>query len=184
MKRLQMWLQRLNEEKGVTLIELLAVVVILAIIAAVAIPVIMGQINKSKINTDKDNEKIIIDALQRADFDYESTQSGDGTMTLSFGTGDSGTLAPDETDTTVNVTFGSNTDNMYDVLVKGITSGSGTTGQTGGYLDEVPKAQTGTDGDWTITTSDQSTNSEAAPFSFGGGTTYYIYPAGSTSSGS
>ncbi|WP_407653194.1 prepilin-type N-terminal cleavage/methylation domain-containing protein [Alicyclobacillus acidoterrestris] len=177
MKRLQMWLQRLNEEKGVTLIELLAVVVILAIIAAVAIPVIMGQINKSKINTDKDNEKIIIDALQRADFDYESTQSGDGTMTLS-----SGTLAPNETGTNVNVTFGGgDPENMYDLLVKGITGQT-----TGGYLDEVPKAQTGTDGDWTITTSDESSNSDAASFSFGGGTTYYIYPdgTGSTSSGS
>lgn len=41
-------LKHLRKEKGMTLIELLAVLVILAIIAAIAIPLISGQIQKSK----------------------------------------------------------------------------------------------------------------------------------------
>ncbi|NCU16939.1 prepilin-type N-terminal cleavage/methylation domain-containing protein [Pallidibacillus pasinlerensis] len=41
-------LKYLKKEKGMTLVELLAVLVILAIIAAIAIPLISGQIQKSK----------------------------------------------------------------------------------------------------------------------------------------
>ncbi|MBA2940049.1 type II secretion system protein [Paenibacillus sp. CGMCC 1.16610] len=46
MKRLK------KEEKGFTLIELLAVIVILAVIAAIAVPYILGVINKSKNDAD------------------------------------------------------------------------------------------------------------------------------------
>ncbi|MGG1550673.1 pilus assembly FimT family protein [Paenibacillus ferrarius] len=41
-----------KEEKGFTLIELLAVIVILAVIAAIAVPYILGVIDKSKKNAD------------------------------------------------------------------------------------------------------------------------------------
>ncbi|NOU99035.1 type II secretion system protein [Paenibacillus planticolens] len=41
-----------KEEKGFTLIELLAVIVILAVIAAIAVPYILGVINKSKDDAD------------------------------------------------------------------------------------------------------------------------------------
>ncbi|MDR6549672.1 prepilin-type N-terminal cleavage/methylation domain-containing protein [Paenibacillus qinlingensis] len=41
-----------KEEKGFTLIELLAVIVILAVIAAIAVPYILGVIEKSKKNAD------------------------------------------------------------------------------------------------------------------------------------
>ena len=40
--------KQLNNEKGLTLIELLAVIVILAIIAAIAVPAIGNIINNSK----------------------------------------------------------------------------------------------------------------------------------------
>ncbi|MCM3704442.1 MULTISPECIES: type II secretion system protein [Cytobacillus] len=40
--------KRLNDQKGLTLIELLAVIVILGIIAAIAVPSIGGLINKTK----------------------------------------------------------------------------------------------------------------------------------------
>ena len=42
--------KRLKNEKGLTLVELLAVIVILGIIAAIAIPSIGNIINNSKVN--------------------------------------------------------------------------------------------------------------------------------------
>ncbi|MZQ87343.1 prepilin-type N-terminal cleavage/methylation domain-containing protein [Paenibacillus sp. 5J-6] len=41
-----------KDEKGFTLIELLAVIVILAVIAAIAVPYILGIVDKSKENSD------------------------------------------------------------------------------------------------------------------------------------
>ncbi|WP_438311191.1 type II secretion system protein [Sporosarcina sp. FA9] len=42
--------KRLNNEKGLTLVELLAVIVILGIIAAIAVPSIGGLIEKTRVN--------------------------------------------------------------------------------------------------------------------------------------
>ncbi|AGX05697.1 hypothetical protein B14911_06321 [Bacillus sp. NRRL B-14911] len=50
--------QKLKNEKGLTLIELLAVIVILGIIAAIAIPSIGGLINKTK------NDAKVAEAIQ------------------------------------------------------------------------------------------------------------------------
>ncbi|WP_336989548.1 prepilin-type N-terminal cleavage/methylation domain-containing protein [Bacillus infantis] len=50
--------QKLKNEKGLTLIELLAVIVILGIIAAIAIPSIGGLINKTK------NDAKVAEAVQ------------------------------------------------------------------------------------------------------------------------
>ncbi len=59
-------------EEGVTLIELLAVIVILAIISAVAVPVVLNSIKTSKINTTKQSESVIAEALNR----YAATNNG------------------------------------------------------------------------------------------------------------
>jgi len=48
-----------KNQKGLTLIELLAVIVVLGIIAAIAVPSITGVINKSKINADLGSYRII-----------------------------------------------------------------------------------------------------------------------------
>ncbi|MCL6518184.1 type II secretion system protein GspG [Alicyclobacillus sp.] len=52
-------------DAGVTLIELLAVVVILGVIAGIAVPSVMGSINNSKVNTTKQSLSVIAEALQR-----------------------------------------------------------------------------------------------------------------------
>ena len=56
--------KRLNNEKGLTLIELLAVIVILAIIAAIAIPAIGNIIENSRIKALKADAANIISAAQ------------------------------------------------------------------------------------------------------------------------
>jgi len=56
----------LRNEKGLTLIELLAVIVILAIIAAIAIPSIGGIINRTKKESHRANAQIIVDAARYA----------------------------------------------------------------------------------------------------------------------
>lgn len=53
-----------KEEKGFTLIELLAVIVILAVIAAIAVPYILGVINKSKDDSDVATARQIYDAAR------------------------------------------------------------------------------------------------------------------------
>lgn len=54
-----------QRQKGFTLIEMLAVVIILVIVAAIGFVVVNNQIEKSRLNTDKANVRTIADAVQR-----------------------------------------------------------------------------------------------------------------------
>ncbi|WP_240927275.1 prepilin-type N-terminal cleavage/methylation domain-containing protein [Paenibacillus thiaminolyticus] len=58
-------LKAAQNEKGMTLIELLAVIVILGIIIAIAAVVIVGQFDKAKETSDGTSARIITDAVQR-----------------------------------------------------------------------------------------------------------------------
>jgi type IV pilus assembly protein PilA len=60
----QAFKKKFKNEKGFTLIELLAVIVILGIIAAIAVPSIMGIINKSKSDATVAEAIQIIDAAK------------------------------------------------------------------------------------------------------------------------
>lgn len=62
----QLW-KRLKSEKGFTLVELLAVIVILGVILAIAIPAIGSVINKAEENTANNQDELILDAARLAD---------------------------------------------------------------------------------------------------------------------
>ncbi|GMA51867.1 hypothetical protein GCM10025857_32240 [Alicyclobacillus contaminans] len=78
-----------EQDAGVTLIELLAVIVILAVIASIAVPVVLNSINNAKINTTKQSESVIAEALNRYAADHDgkfptgSTTKIEGTLTSS-----------------------------------------------------------------------------------------------------
>ncbi|WP_281759431.1 type IV pilin protein [Alicyclobacillus hesperidum] len=132
--KLQNLLKKLKEQQGVTLIELLAVVVILAILAAVGVPVVMGQINKARVATDKANEQMIADALQRAEFDYQSNSANGGALAINS-TGNltsspgGATLAPAN-----SAANGSSF--VSDLLTNGLNNSTG-----GGYINSLPAPQ-------------------------------------------
>lgn len=75
--------KQLKNEKGLTLIELLAVIVILAIIAAIAIPAIGNIITNSKYNAAKADALNVLNAAQMYYLDNPEAVPEDGKSTTS-----------------------------------------------------------------------------------------------------
>lgn len=63
----------LKNSKGLTLVELLAVIVILGIVAAIAVPAITGSIKNSKAAADVSTYDLIVDAAKRLSMDNQAT---------------------------------------------------------------------------------------------------------------
>jgi len=72
LRRLRRWSE---DQRGVTLIELMVVVAILAVIAAIAVPMVANSLEQSKVNTDKQNAAILTEALARWRIDNSNTTS-------------------------------------------------------------------------------------------------------------
>jgi type IV pilus assembly protein PilA len=71
--------KKLNNEKGMTLIELLAVIVIIAIIAAIAIPAIANIIENSRVGAIKSDAQ---NALGAANIYFTEVDDPDGVVTV------------------------------------------------------------------------------------------------------
>jgi type IV pilus assembly protein PilA len=78
-RRKEMLKRYLKDQRGLTLIELLAVIVILGIIAAIAIPSIGGIIDNTKTKAHKANALMILDAARMYYIDNPSDATVDTT---------------------------------------------------------------------------------------------------------
>lgn len=76
-------LKNLKSEKGLMLVELLAVIVILAIVAAIAIPAIGNIIENSRIETEKADAMTMISA---ANLYFAENSTGEAIQTVSLDT--------------------------------------------------------------------------------------------------
>ena len=114
-----------NNKKGFTLVELLAVIVILAIIALIATPIILNVIDNAKEGAAKNSAYGYIDALEKANAQAILSDSEVTVLSGTYTTSDGGKV----------VTYGSDKSKTMNVNFKGdAPTDGGTLTYTNGKL--------------------------------------------------
>lgn len=120
----RLFMKRLGKnQKGVTLVELMAVVVILGIIAGVAGAAVTGSFSKAKENTDTASVRIISDAVQRYVLEGKTTEGSAITIENLVSSGFLTSTPTSKTGTGFTIAWNS-TSHKYDVNVTGAPSTS------------------------------------------------------------
>jgi|GEM_PF-3693149 len=185
-KRLQLGLNQEQREEGVTLIELLAVVVILGIISAVAIPVVSGAINNAKVSATLNSEGTIQVALQRY---YD--QTGYYPTNLTVLAGPYSTTGTGKGDFAANGNAGPYLSNqfpefdgwsnyIYYAPVTSAGAAATSNGSATGYI--LLSGDGGVSTDWTATTSSGSGITFSSTNLPGSSTGAYIFAGGGSTS--
>jgi len=140
--------QKLKNQKGLTLIELLAVIVILAIIAAIAIPAIGNIINNSRVGAAKSD---VLNAMSAAEL-YMADNPDATTVTLTEISSASGNTYLDDQGTLSTFVFDPATKEVYAVANPtnyDVTFGSSTDKVTKAGVSSLPN---NTRASFTVTT--------------------------------
>jgi len=148
---LQKMKNRLKDQRGLTLIELLAVIVILGIIAAIAVPSIMNVIDKSKEDAVRSDAIQILNsaklyaASENVDAGNISWEDLRSYVDIDLGDNDSVTDGGGSGDNTFIATVNGSTITLTGTIVKG----GKTLTLTNAGLEEIQTAEfgTGTDDD-------------------------------------
>ena len=110
-------IKTLRNKKGVTLVELLAVVVILGIIAAIAVPTIGGLIERQQEKADELTLENVISAAKlyasSEDVDVFTLQTLDGSDYLDLGTNTLGFTTETDSSTTLYFEVAGSTVELY-----------------------------------------------------------------------
>lgn len=133
--------KRVKNEKGLTLIELLAVIVILGIIAAIAIPAIGNIIQKSKVDAVKSEAIQVLNGAKMYVSSNGISDTGEETLTVSTaGTGNLDPFVDDvKHDYTVKVSADGDGKVTYKITSTKLEVGKASITFTGATIDGINK---------------------------------------------